>query len=222
MQWPALRSAVRDAAQRLDRDLEGTSAGETWRTRLHPGLIRDLVVADVDGPPSPDIREQLTFILDGYDAALAAGDAATVTGLVSFRTVHVGLGELMTPPAVRSRRQLVSSAQQLHDTLGRLDNGAGWQDYLALPADFRSTESDTAPRGINASERAGEDGLAELHRRFESVNGNPDYRVIAALESFKKMRRRLSAYVQFHGVAPTANPHHEEGKELLPTPTPIR
>ena len=95
----------------------------------------------------------------------------------------------MLTPEQRQRRQLFFAARDLNRSLERLPTGAGWQQYLMLAPGMPLSEDkaqavDTPPTA---------DDLQQPLTRFDAVNQNSEYAVIAALPAFKTTYERLAA-----------------------------
>jgi hypothetical protein len=104
------------------------------------------------------------------------------------------LDEYLTPPSTRHLRRLAESSRQLHQDLARLQNGAGWQQYLALPPSVVSaTETDLPPtRQAPDPEVAPLGELQKIRERFDAVSKNAEYHVIASLPTFRSTHENLS------------------------------
>jgi hypothetical protein len=120
-----------------------------------------------------------------------------------------GPREYAMPPDVRARWKLYSAAAELSRSLEQFATATTWQRYFAL-----------TPGGTLApDQRVGESAkptpdFATLLGRFESVEQNPQFSMIAALPAFGRTHELLLAYVSEYMANP--NPSAEE----LPTPLP--
>ena len=80
-------------------------------------------------------------------------------------------------------QQLAKSSRELDRSLDRFSNGDSWKTYLALPSEVFDSARANAP-SIDALHRA----LA----RFDAVNRNPDYQMIAELPAFQVTHEQLA------------------------------
>ncbi len=105
------------------------------------------------------------------------------------------------------QRQLFCAAGELRHSLGDFATGGGWRDYLALSPGMAL--ADGKPDDAQSSPSAAE--LSDVLKRFDSVDQNNDYRIIARLPGFKATHERLAAYLS-QITTPSSQP------EELPTP----
>jgi len=84
-------------------------------------------------------------------------------------------------------RFLSSTANRLHERLGRFDTGTSWQRYLRLPEEVLTDSSS------NLHERR--DALTDLLGRFRYVASEPRYERIANLPTFTAMQDALTEAV---------------------------
>ena len=102
---------------------------------------------------------------------------------------------------------LSSTANRLHERLGRFNTGASWQKYLRL------TDEVLMGSSLNPHERRV--ALTELLSRFHYVATEPRYERIANLPAFIAMRAALTEVVSRLEASPAGGePHDEE----LPMP----
>jgi hypothetical protein len=152
----------------------------------------------------------LLEIFDIYQSASQSPEYRRITGLPSFQALAAVLGEYVTTPDERLRRQLFVAANELDRSLEQFKTGTTWQQFLEVAPGktLSADETNQAPPALDASD------LARLLIRFDSVEQNDDYRVIAAVPAFKATHNLLAAYLSQPRVSSPA------GIEELPTPGP--
>jgi hypothetical protein len=222
MDWATLRSALLDAAARLDSDLNRMAGSQRWRARLHPGLIRDLVAPDVNGPPTPEIRNQLIAIYNTFDETARSPRNSVITGMTSFRDVHAALAELLTPPRERLYWQLVSNWQHLEQALMRVNHAPHWQGHLALPESFLVGADGRGQAALIEPDNEQLSDLVEVFDRFEQVRGDGRYHMISSLDAFQRTQRRLAEYLEMYDVTTSEVTPPAPGLEPIPAPEPLR
>ncbi len=209
MSWHSLCQALGDLSGQLDADLDHYPSGKAWRTQLKTADIAALVSKQADVPPPDDVRRQLQEILKIHGEASSAAEFGEMATLPSFRILQLALTEYVTAPEQRQRRQLFFAAHELNRSLDHISTGAGWQQYLMLSSGMALSQSkaeETEP-AVNPAE------FSEALTRFDSVEQNADYRVIAVMPAFKATHERLAAYLS-QLQAPSAKPREE-----LPAPS---
>jgi hypothetical protein len=108
-------------------------------------------------------------------------------------------------------RFLSSTANRLHERLGRFDTGASWQRYLRLPDEVLTDSSS------NLHERR--DALAKLLGRFRYVATEPRYERITNLPTFTAMQTALMEVVSRLDASTAGG---DVSDEELPMPVPER
>jgi hypothetical protein len=209
LSWRSLSQAIGELSGQLDSDLGHFPSGKAWRAQLKTAEIAALVSKQLDAPPPEDVRRQLQEILKIHDDASSAAEFSEMANLPSFRILQLALAEYLTSPEQRLRRQLFFAARELHRSLDHISTGAGWQQYLMLSPGMTLSESkaeETEPVVHPAD-------FTEALTRFDSVDQNADYRVIAAMPAFKATRERLAAYL---GQSPRPS---AKRPEELPAPS---
>jgi len=106
---------------------------------------------------------------------------------------------------------LRSTADRLHERLGRFDTGASWQSYLRLPDELLINSSSGPHERRNA--------VAELLERFRYVATEPRYERIAKLSAFTAMQAILTELVSRLDAPSAAGVVPDEE---LPMPEPDR
>lgn len=121
---------------------------------------------------------------------------------------------------------LAGVSEQLHDQLGKLTTGEGWQRYLQLPEVANTMSRNAGPRTLDV------DHLADTLERFDSVSAEEDYEMIATMPSFEATHaalRHVVRRVEISGpseqgpllTAPNgASSNRPVAYESLPTPEP--
>ncbi len=217
MNWQELRRVIRFGALELEQSLDRMDGGSGWKRYLQVGTLRDLVADDENAPLDPDTSARLVEIYQAYDATAANSQYRTIAELWGFRAVHGALGEFLSPPWERQRRQLTASAIDLQNTLAGMNNGAGWQKYLALPAEVLGIQSASPGLPPRHEYQPDMEQLQKTLGRFDSVRDNPEYRVIAELSSFVATHENLAAYVALLRDVPDTQPR-PPAAEALPAP----
>ena len=193
MDWQSLRGAVRLAASQLVQDLNRQPNATAWKSHLQVTAIHELVTTS-DQPPEEATVEPLGRILAKYSSLRANPGFDTITSLASFRRLHAALDEYLTPPWTRQLRRLADSSRQLDQELNRLRNSADWQQYLALPPSVVSASGSDLPPAERppAQEIVTFDELQKVRERFDAVNRNVKYQVIASLPAFRSTQEILA------------------------------
>jgi hypothetical protein len=220
MNWQELRRVLRFGALELEQTLDRMDGGGGWKKYLQVGTLRDMVADDANRPPDHGTAAKLVEIYQAYDSASANPQYSAVAALWGFRAVHGALGEFLSPPWERQRRQLAASAIDLQNTLARMSNGGGWQRYLELPGDVIGSDSTSAiPPPPSHGAEPNVEQLEKILARYDSVRQNPEYRVIAELSSFLATRENLAAYVALLREVPaTGTEPPQPAAETLPAP----
>lgn len=209
MDWQTLSQTVRQANERLSADLARSPSGAFWKTSLKTDEIARLVASDAVGPPTEPVRMQLQEIAGTLDALSADPDANAVVRLASFRNLRAALREYTLPEDIRARGQLYSAAAELNRSLDQFATAKTWLRYFAL----------TSGGALAPNQRAGESAqptpdYVTLLDRFDSVEKDPQFSMIAALPAFERTHDLLRVYVAENSAS--ANALSEE----LPTPLP--
>jgi hypothetical protein len=221
MDWKSLRRLLRSAATQLEADLYRLATGTTWKKHLRLGALRDLVAEDVEMPPERESLSQLLEILEAYDSTRANEQFRTISSLTAFRIVHTALGEFVSPPHERQRRLLAASAGNLDRSLARINTGATWQPYLALPAEVYAASDSTSGSGSTSAAHPEFEQLTAVLGRYDSVSQNAAYRVIAELPAFQETQERLSLYINLLSDPQSADSAPSQIEDL-PLPKPER
>ena len=96
---------------------------------------------------------------------------------------------------------LIATSQQLHERLGLLSTGEGWQRYLDLPAGA------LPPPAADGSVELGLETLAATLEKFDGVRANDHFQMIASLDSFNATHAVLQEVVgRFGSTAAIAGP----------------
>ncbi len=189
--WLSLKSIVRASEAELESRLDHYRDADRWKARLHVGNLRQILTAESNQPPVGDTHDRLQVILSAYDHASTNAAFRPLTRLSEFHAVHSALRELLLSPRERQRGRLATAALDLDEALTRVQNGSSWAEYLCLP------KSVFSPFDVVADGQAKE--LSDVLERFESVNADRRYSVIAALPAFQATHRHLADYIS-HGV----------------------
>lgn len=211
MDWQQLQTAIGRWNSQLETDLDQFKLGYTWRAHLKTDEIAALVQTRSDAPPAEEIRGQLDEIHQIYVATSESPEYRRIADLPSYQTLLSLLTEYTTPADERQRRQLYLAAAELNRSLEHFKTGEGWRRYLEL-ADGQALSEDF---DSSSPPVAGPDELAKVLARFESVEQNAEYRVIAAEPAFKAAHQRLAAYV-------SQAAHRQQIPEELPAPKPAQ
>ena len=212
MDWRELRASIRELVAQLDAQLATWPAGDFWKAQLKTAEVR-AVAQGRDGRPAAGAHAQLQDILHAFAATNDTPTLSAIAGLPTFRVLHVALVEFSMPPEERLRRQLSTSAKELHNSLDRISTGRGWQKYLALPEGMAASQGSDRPSAASFDLEA----LAAALDRFDSVSQDDEYRMIADLPAFRSTHQRLAAYLALRrDPAAGALPSAEE----LPVPRP--
>jgi hypothetical protein len=105
---------------------------------------------------------------------------------------------------------LLSISRRLHDRLGRFDTGNTWQRYFRLPEDAVDLSTDSNDRTT---------ALTTLLEKFQRIDSNPQYSMIARLPAFTAMVEALNEVVSRSVVGDGPN---GSAIEDLPLPQPKR
>lgn len=206
--WQSLRTIVRASEAELESQLDHYRDAERWKARLHVGDLRQTLTAESNRPPVGDTRDRLQVVLNAYDHASTNAAFRPLTRLSEFQAVHSALRELLRSPLERQRGRLAAASLDLDEVLARVQNGSSWAEYLRLP------ESVFSPNQAAADVPANE--LSDVLDRFESVNADRRYSVIAALPAFRVTHRHLAAYISL------VNQRSLPSAVVPPPPTDIR
>jgi len=199
---------VRASEAELESQLDHYRDAERWKARLHVGDLRQTLTAESNRPPVGDTRDRLQVVLNAYDHASTNAAFRPLTRLSEFQAVHSALRELLRSPLERQRGRLAAASLDLDEVLARVQNGSSWAEYLRLP------ESVFSPNQAAADVPANE--LSDVLDRFESVNADRRYSVIAALPAFRVTHRHLAAYISL------VNQRSLPSAVVPPPPTDIR
>lgn len=217
-----LRRHARAVAGRFENELRQTADGAAWTSSLRPGTIRDLLAEDTDRPLDSATVDQLTAILQSYDALSDSQGYPQITQLSGFREMREVLRELTTPPRERLRRRLATQWSVLYRDLGRFETGATWQRYLEPPPELlaRSTGLDTNGSAPTAQE-LGVRQLEDVLNRYAQIQGPDEYRAVAQLGSFQEMQRLLAAYERSLQEDNRESGLQASSHEAIPAPRPL-
>lgn len=209
MDWRTLSRTIHGANQRLNADLARSPSGDFWKKSLKTDEIAQLVPPDAVGPPEEEVREHLQEIAQTMNALSGDPDGSSIVRLASFRNLRGALLEYTLPPDVRTRGQLYSTAAELSRSLDQFATAATWRSYFAL------TDGGTlAPDPRSGESTQPTPDFATLLGRFDSVNQDPRYTMIAALPAFERTHNLLRAFVADHLAGDSVSP------EELPVPLP--
>jgi hypothetical protein len=209
------------ATLRLDEQLGQISTGSGWKEYLQTVRLRETLAARGSGPPDLQTVGQLRDILARYERTVEVQRYRSVSSLSGFRTVHLVLKELVSPPLQRDRRRLAESATGLERELLRLDNGRIWVRHLQLPAEILVSRSGTqqqlpSPPGTDPSREPELAHLIDALARFDAISHDPGYRVIAGMPAFQTTHKRLGDYVHLLSAAQPGDPLLPPQVEMLP------
>lgn len=113
------------------------------------------------------------------------------------------------PPDVQARNQIYASAAELNRSLGQFATASTWRRYFAL------NEGETlAPVKRNGDPAQTASEFLALLGRFESVNQDEKYPMIAALPAFQRTYELLQLYLAEHGA------DAKSATEEIPPPLP--
>lgn len=185
--WLSLKSIVRASEAELESQLDHYRDADRWKARLHVGSLRQILTAESNQQPVGDTRDRLQVILSAYDHASSNAAFRPLTRLSEFHAVHGALRELLLSPLERQRGRLATASLDLDEALARVQNGSSWAEYLCLPKSLFS------PYDVVADGQSKE--LSDVLDRFESVNADCRYSVIAALPAFQATHRHLADYI---------------------------
>ena len=141
----------------------------------------------------------------GYQSCAASGSYRATRYAAFFAQAQ----ELTAMDDESLWRFLSSTANRLHERLGRFDTGASWQRYLRLPEEVLTDSSS------NLHERR--DALTDLLGRFRYVATEPRYERIANLPTFTAMQAALTEVVSRLDASPAGD---DMSDEELPMPAP--
>ena len=212
MSWLELRRHTRAAALRLENGLRRVADGRTWTASLRPGTVRDLLAEEIDEPPSPATRDQLTMILQSYTALADSQGYPQIARLSGFQEMRQALAELVMPPEDRSRKGLAIQWSALRADLAQFETGGTWQEYLSLPPTWEDGQVDSRQMLRQ---------MEELLGRYEQVIGPEEYRAVAQLASFQATRRSLAAYVDLLRNRVSTRDSDATELEAIPSPRPL-
>ena len=212
MSWLELRRHTRAVAVRLENELRRVADGTTWTASLRPGTIRDLLAEDSEQTPDDATIDQLTAILQSYDALVDSAGYPQIARLSGFQEMRQALGEMVLPPQERSRRNVAKQWTALYRDLDQFPTGATWQEFLELTPDVRDGRADLK-QTVHY--------LEDLVARYEQVIGPEEYQAIAQLPSFQATRQGLVDYAEaLEESAGTADSKLSQ-PESLPLPKPL-
>ena len=223
--WAALWRMLHSETIRLEEQLGQNAVAGGWKEYLQTAWLRELSANRDNRPPDPQTAGQLRDTLLHYQRTIATRSYRPISSLPSFRMVHAGLKELVSPPLQRERRQLGESARNLEGELRRLDSGRRWVRHLQLPEQIfvsrSGTEHSVPPPPDTDPDRERELGeLIESLARFDAVSHDPKYRMIAGMPAFQTTHQRLVSYARHLSATLSDDPLRPPQIEVLPVPQP--
>ncbi len=125
-----LQRSVRRALASLDDDLDNLSTGDQWRKHFDLGGLACTAWRDPPGATDAATRGQLQSIAKRVSEARRQPEYQALAQMWGVRALDVLLPEYALGSVGRSHRDLAASTRQLDESLGRMETGAGWQQFL--------------------------------------------------------------------------------------------
>lgn len=200
--FPRLRAAAAAALQR--------------RLGIIPPQPQPVPVEPQQGRRGQRDADERSVRRGGDEPTLAPASSTPLPDESDLRTMEDG--ELVAT--------LAGVSGQLHNRLGQLTTGEGWQRYLQLPQVAAGLPRNGGGRTLDL------DQLSDALERFDSVSAEEDYEMIAAMPSFEATHaalrhvvRRIDASTPIEDgpllSAPSgSSPNRPVAYESLPTPEP--
>lgn len=174
----------RQAAIALERKLANVAAGKGWEDYLGLRELRQIS----DFPVDEQQRRQLALIVQRFDSVAVDRKYQRVHSLPEFHSMRRVLRDHLQASDQQLAVDLRVSFARLERDLRSHTNGHAWAAYLALPDAWHSTQ----PAGDQVAVR-------KLLTRFQNVDSDPAYALIASLKSFQPAYRSLSRFIATSG-----------------------
>ncbi|MGY8770499.1 MAG: hypothetical protein ACKVH8_18955 [Pirellulales bacterium] len=184
------RSLLRQSLTQLDEELTKLPKGSDWKDYLQIEHLGHSLWCQKFPDTDLASREDLTEILQRVNLVKQNSKYTKISNLWGFQIAEVVLPWYAQSAVEKQQHQLSVHASSLNQSLSRLKTGPSWKRHLRADEVMRLATQDEE---LSQSE---ETLLREIHQRYQQVEQDEQYRVIALKPGFSKTNSTLCQLVE--------------------------
>ena len=173
----------------------GADVAEAQLVQVGPGYVKAPFVRVYQTPHGTTVRAPFTHVENGvpfFGRHMRSGPGIETFEASPVESYHQEADTTEISLIERQRRLVGKSSLRLNRDLSRFRRATHWQTVLQLPSEFQKMKLLENSSEVAQPDRAAVEAALE---NFEQVAGNPRYRKIAQLKSFRTTHRLLREYV---------------------------
>jgi hypothetical protein len=179
------RSLVRQAVVSLEQDLAKIPTGAGWKSFLRIESFGSSLWCQSAATPDSSTQDILKAIAKQFDAVKRNPDYSSISKLWGFKVAQVALPLYSESELDKQKKLLDGNLTSFVASLNRVKTGAGWKRH------FQTDEVKRLASQTEKLDESQEDILKEIHKRYQEVEGNEQFKVISTYKGFADTKNSL-------------------------------